>query len=153
FKYLSTHYGWYARFAEKGYTAPKGTHPDLLCKYHRGRCNITQRVPHQSKEILKNPAEYALLAEAFTDLFEFLRVALKEYLPEDTVELSFYAEQIPLQASSPCYHFGGFVINFNAFNWAHQDKNDKRMCLLLPLGRFTGGQLCLIEVGLNFDLQ
>ncbi|KAJ7893394.1 hypothetical protein B0H14DRAFT_3427473 [Mycena olivaceomarginata] len=83
--------------------------------------------------------EYALLAEAFTDLFEFLH--LKEYLPEDTVELSFYAEQIPLQASSPCYHFGGFVINLNAFNWAHRDKNDKRMCLLLPLGRFTGGDI------------
>ncbi|KAJ7646270.1 hypothetical protein DFH06DRAFT_898236, partial [Mycena polygramma] len=145
FKYLSIHYSWYARFAEKGHTAPTDVHPDKLRKDHGGRVNIRGRTPHQSKEILDNPGEYALLAEAFTDLFEFLRVALKEFLPEDTMELSMYAEELPLHASSPCYPFGGFVINLSSCTWSHRDKKDKRLCLIVPLGKFRGGQLCLVE--------
>ncbi|KAJ7654486.1 hypothetical protein DFH06DRAFT_1329760 [Mycena polygramma] len=109
--------------------------------------------PHQSKEILKNPAQYAILAEAFTDLFEYLRVALKKYLPEDADQLSMYAGTLPLHASSPCYPFGGFVINLSSCTGGHRDKKDKKDCLILGAGKFTGGQLCLYEAGLSFDLQ
>ncbi|KAJ6577270.1 hypothetical protein B0H19DRAFT_1061928 [Mycena capillaripes] len=97
----------------KGTYCPKGTHPNQLCKDHNWKCNITQQGSHQSAEILKNPARYTLLTRQFTDLFEYLRVALKEFLPEDTVKLSFYVEKLLLHASSPCYPFGGFVINLN----------------------------------------
>ncbi|KAJ7500567.1 hypothetical protein B0H11DRAFT_2189430 [Mycena galericulata] len=142
FKYLSCHYSWYARYAEKGTTAPKDSHPDNVRKDHRGRVNFEQRFPHASKE-MRNTEEYALLAEAYTDFFEILRVALKEYLPEETDELSIYVEHLPLDASSPCYPFGGFVINLS----------DKRICLVVPFGTFTGGQLCLYETGFCFNLK
>lgn len=74
-------------------------------------------------------------------------------LPEETKELRIYIEQLPLGASSPCAPFGGFVINIDACTDGHQDVKDKRMCLVAPLGKFTGGQLCLYEGGLSFDLQ
>ncbi|KAJ6479154.1 hypothetical protein C8R45DRAFT_797219, partial [Mycena sanguinolenta] len=136
YNFLSIHYSWYARYAQKvwssvvylvlllilfsqGHTAPQDTHPDNLSKKNKGKCNITQQGPHQSKEILDNLKEYNLLAEAFTDIFEFLRVALEKYIPQDCCELSFYAEQLPLNASSPCFPFAGFVININVATWGH----------------------------------
>ena len=64
-----------------------------------------------------------------------------------------YVDQLPLHASSPCYPWGGFVLNINACTWAHRDDKDKDICLIFPLGKFTGGKLCLYEVGLSFDLQ
>jgi hypothetical protein len=78
---------------------------------------------------------------------------LKEYLPEDYDELSIFVENLPLGASSPCYPFGGFVINLRACTWAHRDTGDKKLCLVVPFGSFTGGELCLYETGFCFDLK
>ncbi|KAJ7171529.1 hypothetical protein C8R46DRAFT_828691, partial [Mycena filopes] len=140
FQYLSCHYSWYARYAEKGNKAPKDAHPDNVRRDHCGRVNFEQRTPHRSKD-MKKADEYTILVEAYTDFFEILRVALKTYLPEDYEELSIYVEHLPLDASSPCYPFGGFVINLSACTWAHRDAGDKRLCLVVPFGTFTGGEL------------
>ncbi|KAJ7509215.1 hypothetical protein B0H11DRAFT_1791472, partial [Mycena galericulata] len=153
FKFLACHYSWYARYGEKGKGAPAGAHPNKVRKDHKGRVNHEQRVPHQSKDILKNTAKWALLAEAYTDFFEVLRIALKSYLPGDYSDIQIWVESLPLDASSPSYPFGGFVINVAACTWAHRDKGDKRLCFTIPLGSFTGGQLCLFEVGLSFNLK
>ncbi|KAJ7691440.1 hypothetical protein B0H17DRAFT_935070, partial [Mycena rosella] len=59
-------------------------------------------------------------------------------LPEDYDELSIYVEALLLDAASPCYPFGGFVINISACTWAHRDKGDKHLCLVFPFGSFTG---------------
>ncbi|KAJ7075365.1 hypothetical protein C8R43DRAFT_1054194, partial [Mycena crocata] len=138
FKYLSCHYSWYARYAENGKKAPKGVHPNKVRKSHRGKVTFTQR----------NSAKWALLAEAY---HRFLRA--NRILPEDYQELSIYVEHLPLDASSPAYPFGGFVLNISACTWAHRDKGDKRLCLVVPFGSFKGGQLCLFETGFSFDLQ
>lgn len=61
----------------KGKTAPKGIHPDKLRKNHKGRVNLEQRNPHPSKEMQEHSAEWAMLAEAYTDFFELLRVAVR----------------------------------------------------------------------------
>ncbi|KAJ7258525.1 hypothetical protein C8J57DRAFT_1515837 [Mycena rebaudengoi] len=132
FKYLSCHYSWYARYGEKGHGAPEGVHPNNVQRENqrenRGHVNITQRGPYPSKDILKNPSEYFILAEAFTDFFELLRVALKSYLPEEYDEISIFAESLPFGASSPAYPFAGFVLNISACTWAHRDLKDKRLC-------------------------
>ncbi|KAJ7024503.1 hypothetical protein C8F04DRAFT_892251, partial [Mycena alexandri] len=140
FKYLACHYSWYARYAEKGTNAPDNAHPDNVRRDHKGRVNFEQRNAHRSKD-MKNVEQYAILVEAYTDFFELLRVALKEYLPDDYDELSIYVEQLPLDASSPCYPFGGFVINLSACTWAHRDAGDKRLCLVVPFGEYEGGEL------------
>ncbi|KAJ7065101.1 hypothetical protein B0H15DRAFT_794627, partial [Mycena belliarum] len=153
FKYLSCHYSWYSRYGEKGNGAPTDAHPDNLRKAHGGRVNWNQRGPHQSKEILQNPREYTLLAEAYTDFFELLRIAFKHYLPSQYDEVHIYADSLPLGASSPAYPFGGFVVNISACSWGHRDELDKVMCFIVPGGKFKGGQLCMYETGFSFDLQ
>jgi hypothetical protein len=62
------------------------------------------------------------------------------------------AESLPLGASSPAYPFSGFVLNIGACTWAHRDR-DKAMCFVIPMAKFTGGQLGLHEIGFSFDLQ
>ncbi|KAJ7231750.1 hypothetical protein C8J57DRAFT_985120, partial [Mycena rebaudengoi] len=78
---------------------------------------------------------------------------LKEYLLDDYDEPSIYVEALPLDAASPSYPFGGFVINLSSCTWAHRDKGDKTLCLVVPFGKSQGGQLCLYETGVSFDLQ
>jgi len=77
----------------------------------------------------------------------------KEYLPEDYDELSMFVEHLPLDASSPCYPFGGYVVNVRSCTWAHRDSGDKKLCLVIPFGDYSGGELCLYETGLCFDLK
>ncbi len=89
FTYRACHYSWYARYSEKvfqfklfstcltisqGTDAPEG-HPDHVRKDHNGRVNFEQRNAHRSKE-MKNTEEYAILAEAYSDFFELLRIAV-----------------------------------------------------------------------------
>ncbi|KAJ7035461.1 hypothetical protein C8F04DRAFT_896063, partial [Mycena alexandri] len=130
FKYLSLHYSWYARFAEKGDTAPKDIHPNKCRKAGVTRVNLTQRVPHQSADIINNPEEYVALADAFTNYFEIVRVALAVYLPKETAELQMFVEELPLGATSPSHPFAGFVVNISSCTWAHRDAKDLEFCLI-----------------------
>ncbi|KAK6989043.1 hypothetical protein R3P38DRAFT_2403674, partial [Favolaschia claudopus] len=127
-------------------------HPDHLKKTDRGKVNIEQRMPRESKELRDNHEEYALLAEAFADFFDLIRVALKAYLPEKYDEIKIVADSLPFGGSSPAYPFTGFVLNVSSCTWAHRD-GGKIMCFVIPLDRFQGGQLGQIETGFCFDLQ
>jgi hypothetical protein len=49
--------------------------------------------------------------------------------------------------------FTGIVININVATLGHRDRKDKRICLVLPIGDFTGGELCLYEPGLVIALR
>ena len=64
-----------------------------------------------------------------------------------------YAQQLPGHASSPCYPFAGFVINLNVSTKVHRDAKDHLICLVLPVGNFIGGELCLVEPGLVLPLR
>ncbi|KAJ6466820.1 hypothetical protein C8R45DRAFT_909855 [Mycena sanguinolenta] len=152
FRYIAFHYVWYGKFAEKGNGAPESLHPDDIRKDHGGRCNHEQRLPRLAKDCLKNPDDYALLADAFADFFELIRIVLKEYLPAEYDEIKIFAKALPLGASSPTYPFSGFVLNISACTWAHRD-GDKVMCFVIPLGDFQGGELGLYETGFLFDLK
>ncbi|KAJ7165176.1 hypothetical protein C8R46DRAFT_900689, partial [Mycena filopes] len=112
-----------------------------------------QRMPYQSKEAVERPEEHSLLAEAFTDLFELIRVALKHSLPPYYDEIHIWANSLPLGPSCPAYPFRGFVVNVNACTWGHQDDLDKILCFIIPVGKYKGGQLGLFETGLSLDLQ
>ncbi|KAJ6483357.1 hypothetical protein C8R45DRAFT_1001160 [Mycena sanguinolenta] len=151
FSYKSDHHSWYARYAENGTSAPDA-HPDNVSKNHGQRVNFQQRYTHRSKE-MKDTEEYTILAEAYSDFFQLLQLAVKKYLPEEYDELSFFVEHLPLDTSSPCYPFGGFVINLRVCTWAHRDHGDKKICIVIPFGSFAGGELCLYETGFCFDLK
>jgi len=49
--------------------------------------------------------------------------------------------------------FTGFVVNFNVTTVLHRDHHDEVMCLVLVVSDCTGGQLCIRELGLVFEME
>lgn len=78
---------------------------------------------------------------------------MQEYLPEEHRLLSMEADVLPGNSCPPMYPFLGCVINFNVATRAHRDPKDKKYCLVLPIGEYTGGELCLVEPGLVLDVN
>jgi hypothetical protein len=183
FKYLFCHYSWYTQYGEKvcivlisrlllmravkAHGAPKGVHPNNVQHKHHGRVNIKQRVLYQSKDILKSPVKYFILAEAFTDLFEggkysfpcyfnsnyFISFSLKVTSLTNMTRSASLLNPSLLEPLPPAYLFGGFILNISACTWVHHDVKDKRLCIVLPMTDFLGSQFCLYETGFSFDLQ
>ncbi|KAJ3751667.1 hypothetical protein EV360DRAFT_11623, partial [Lentinula raphanica] len=52
---------------------------------------------------------------------------------------------MPLNDSSMVRPFTGLVININVTTPAHRDKGDLGGCIVISLGSFTGGELCLFQ--------
>ncbi|KAJ7823638.1 hypothetical protein B0H14DRAFT_3730063 [Mycena olivaceomarginata] len=154
YKYGSFHYSWYARYGEKGHDAPKDAeHLNNVQRDHGGRVNFEQRIPHESKDIKEHPQEFAILADAYTDIFDYIRVVMQRRFRNEFDELSIYCDALPMKAACPSYPFGGFVLNLRVSTSAHRDHGDKKLCVVIPFGQFQGGQLCLYEIGLKFDLR
>ena len=63
------------------------------------------------------------------------------------------AEVLPGNDHSPVHPFLSLVINLNVTTIGHRDKQDKGLCVVLALGDFEGGDLCLYEPGLVLSLQ
>ena len=59
---------------------------------------------------------------------------------------------LPGSTRPPAYPFSGFVINFNVSTKGHRDGKDLKACLVMPIGTFQGGELCLAEPGLVIPL-
>ncbi|KAJ6487210.1 hypothetical protein C8R47DRAFT_518002 [Mycena vitilis] len=153
YSYLSCHYTWYARFGEKGHDAPQDAdHMNNVQRDDGARVNFGGRIPHESREMLDNLPEFAILADAYSDIFDYIRI-LQERSPDEYEGLRIFADVLPMNASSPAYPFGGFVLNLRASTWGHRDHGDKTLCVVIPFGRFVGGQLCLYELGFKFDLR
>lgn len=64
-----------------------------------------------------------------------------------------YADILPGKQSSPVYPYGGLVVNINICTRAHRDMKDRTWCVVLPVGTFTGGDLCFLEPGLVLELH
>lgn len=63
------------------------------------------------------------------------------------------AEVLPGNASSLVHPFLSLVVNLNVATLAHRDKQDKSLCVVLAVGEFEGGELCLYEPGLALPLR
>jgi hypothetical protein len=74
-------------------------------------------------------------------------------MPEEHAEIKIYVSKLPLNERSLAYPFGGFVINVSVSTRAHRDRFDKLFCVVIPFGKWTGGELCLYEPGFVFRLQ
>ncbi|KAJ7695870.1 hypothetical protein B0H16DRAFT_1224749, partial [Mycena metata] len=138
--FLAWHCSYYNRYAEKGHDAPNDVHPNFLSKRGIKKINHGQRVPHASKEVEENPEEAAMLAEMI-------------HLITTIVEHHIYVTKLPLNERSLAYPFGGFVINVSVSTRGHRDRFDKLFCVVIPFGKWTGGELCLFEPGFVFKLH
>jgi hypothetical protein len=64
------------------------------------------------------------------------------------------ADVLPNNDIPLAYPFNGFVVNLNVVTRAHRDPLDLgNICLVVALGTFTGGGLCLLEPGLVIELR
>ncbi|KAJ6465247.1 hypothetical protein DFH09DRAFT_957296 [Mycena vulgaris] len=136
---------------EQGTTAPKDIHPNFVRKIGKKHVNFSQRTPLASKEIQQDPEGADLLAELMcliTIIAEHHR-----FLPEEYLEIKIYVTKLPLNERSAAHPFRGFVINISARTNAHRDIFDKLFCIVIPFGRWKGGELCLYELGFVFRLH
>ncbi|KAJ7259445.1 hypothetical protein C8J57DRAFT_1073108 [Mycena rebaudengoi] len=154
YNYLACHFSWYNRYAEKGHTAPKDVHPNVVCKEGVKHVNHSQRGPLRSAEMREGcgPTETEILAELIKLITIIVEFHIKKLLPEEYDKITVYVSQLPLNECSHAHPFGGFVVNISVATRGHRDAGDKLFCVVIPFGSWTGGELCLYEPGLMFCL-
>lgn len=67
--------------------------------------------------------------------------------------LAITADILPGNDIPSVYPFQSLVINFNVHTKAHRDSQDLTYCLVMPIGSFEGGELCMVETGLVVGLR
>ena len=75
------------------------------------------------------------------------------HLRSEYADLCKFTDRLPLKGLSPSYPFSGYVVNINVCTLMHQDMMDARICVVIALGDFEGGQLVLVEPGLVINLK
>ncbi|KAI1782301.1 hypothetical protein LXA43DRAFT_862601, partial [Ganoderma leucocontextum] len=136
----------------QGSDAPKHVHPWFLKRAGVARTNHTQMTPYESKEMLDNFVEYDALCNALDQVFAWIEKKVRSTLGCICEVLSDIS-LIPGRKASPCHPFAGFVLNFNIATKGHRDGKDLKACLVIPIGSFDGGELCLVEAGLVLPLR
>ncbi|KAI1785140.1 hypothetical protein LXA43DRAFT_900434, partial [Ganoderma leucocontextum] len=138
----------------QGNDAPKHIHPWFLRRAGVQRTNHMQMVPYESREMLDHYEEYDALCHALEQVFSWIEQKVHlVHLGDLYYELACYAEAIPGRKPSPSHPFAGFILNLNIAAKAHRDGKDFKACLVLPIGTFAGGELCLYEPGLVLPLR
>jgi hypothetical protein len=74
-------------------------------------------------------------------------------MPEEYQALTVMADLLPNYEVPVAYPFQSLVLNVNIVTKAHHDKMDCDICLVLAIGSFDGGELCLVETGMVLDLR
>ena len=74
-------------------------------------------------------------------------------LPSMYDHLEVTASLLPDNNTSAVRPFLGLVINMNVVTTTHRDSKDDQVCLVLAVGDFEGGELCLYEPGLVLPLR
>ncbi|KAG1846829.1 hypothetical protein DFJ58DRAFT_843408 [Suillus subalutaceus] len=125
--FQAMHLSWYNRHCTSGLNAPTDVQPWLLEKEG-------MRTNH---------------GQVYGELFEWM----ENYLQEEFEMLMEVASVLPGNALPPVVPFISLVININVRTKAHRDSGDRHLCLVIPIGHFEGGALCLLENGLVLELR
>ncbi|KAG2028747.1 hypothetical protein BDR03DRAFT_906740 [Suillus americanus] len=91
----SIHLSWYNRCATRGDHAPIDIQPALLEHCDQTRFNYSQTTPYVSKELGDFKHLHDTLDIVFADVFEWIRMQLEHYLPEEYEVLLSVAETLP----------------------------------------------------------
>ncbi|KAH7905173.1 hypothetical protein BJ138DRAFT_1118706 [Hygrophoropsis aurantiaca] len=153
FTFKTFYFDHYNCFAESGEGAPTGVHADFIKKHGVSRVNHTQRIPYESNLIRQNPEKHQAILSVIEDICELISQALENYVPDIHHHLMAVCEVLPMNSQSASSPFPGFVLNLQVFTSAHVDAADDGICVVVPFGKYEGGELVLREPGLVFDLQ
>ena len=73
---------------------------------------------------------------------------IQRLLPQEFRDLSLDAESLPGNVHPIAYPFLSVVVNLNVATLGHRDSKDKGFCVVIAIGDFENGELCLYEPGL-----
>ncbi|KAG2092139.1 uncharacterized protein F5147DRAFT_657757 [Suillus discolor] len=147
------HFSTWNRYSTMGADAPTHIHPHEMARVDVSRTNHMQCLPYASEDILEHQQLYSNVLAAFGELFEWLEHVMKTHLPEEYEVIVELSQNLPGGECSPVAPFLLLVINLNVTTEAHQDRFDKDLCLVLPIGEFTGEALVQFEQGLVLELR
>ena len=85
--------------------------------------------------------------------FPYLSYQVRSRLPNHFDELVAVIRHIPFAQNLLSYPFTNLIVNLGAETSAHIDPQDNGLCVVLPFGNWTGGELCLYEPGLVLELR
>ncbi|KAG1837056.1 hypothetical protein DFJ58DRAFT_846661 [Suillus subalutaceus] len=117
------------------------------------RTNHGQVIPYISQDLQQHRLVYGTISKVYGELFEWVRQLMENYLQEEFEMLMEVASVLPGNALPPVVPFISLVININVRTKAHRDSGDRHLCLVIPIGHFEGGALCLLENGLVLELR
>ncbi|EGO02672.1 hypothetical protein SERLA73DRAFT_150330 [Serpula lacrymans var. lacrymans S7.3] len=106
-----------------------------------GMCGI-------SKDVKDNQKMFQSLKVIFEELFNWIYGIMQTHLPEKCQMFEQIASILPGNHNSPASPFLSLVININIQTKAHHDSKDQEFCLVLPIGKFRGTALLIVETGL-----
>ncbi|KAG2336765.1 hypothetical protein BDR05DRAFT_896288 [Suillus weaverae] len=150
--FQAMHLSWYNRHCTSGHEAPSDVQPWLLEKEGM-RTNHGQVIPYISKDLQHHRRIYGTITRVYVELFEWVRRLMETYLQEEFEMLMEVASCLPGNCMPPVAPFISLVININVSTKAHRDSHDRHLCLVIPIGHFEGGALCLLENGLVLELR
>ncbi|KAH9841965.1 uncharacterized protein C8Q71DRAFT_686635, partial [Rhodofomes roseus] len=153
YSFPALHFSWYNRHGTRGHDVPVDAHPMLIEREDTSRTNYSQMLPYESREKTKHMKLYNNLNRIFARVFEWIAGQIKDVLRMDYDDLRIDADMLPGNAHSIVYPFLSLVVNLNVATLAHRDHQDKTLCVVLVIGEFDGGDLCLYEPGLVIPLR
>ncbi|KAG1739163.1 uncharacterized protein EDB91DRAFT_1237596 [Suillus paluster] len=150
--FQAMHLSWYNRHCTSGNEAPKEVQPWLLEKEGM-RTNHQQVILYISKDLREHQRIYSTISRVYAELFEWVRKLMENFLQDEFEMLMEVASILPGNHCPPFAPFISLVININVRTKAHRDGQDRHFCLVIPIGHFQGGALCLLENGLVLELR
>ncbi|KAH9911423.1 uncharacterized protein B0H18DRAFT_892829 [Fomitopsis serialis] len=147
------HFSWYNRHCTQGHSAPADIPPALLSRAGCTQTNHGQFLLYMSRDMEDHQTVYQSLKSVFADVFGWIDDQLQMFLPGEYERLEAMAAILPGNNVSVVSPFVGLVVNLNVVTRAHRDSKDDGVCLVLPIGEFDGGELCLVEPGLIIPLR
>ncbi|KAH9910184.1 uncharacterized protein B0H18DRAFT_1130546 [Fomitopsis serialis] len=152
-EFQAIHFSWYNRHATKGHDAPSDVPPQMMSKFGRSRTNYRQMIPYPSKDMVVHEPIYQAMECILGDVFSWMDTKVQTILPGVYRHLEATASILPNHQQSLVNPFVGLVINVNVATYAHRDSKDDTVCVVLAVGNFEGGELCLHEAGLVIPLR
>ncbi|KAJ3963517.1 hypothetical protein EV361DRAFT_874803, partial [Lentinula raphanica] len=138
----------------QGKPIPKDFHPLHIKRSDGSKVNHSQFYVRASKDLQVFGREFVALSEAIGDILQNIiekRIARDPDLFGEDVEAM--VDIMPLHDFTPVRPFTGLVININSVTAAHKDRGDLGGCLVISLGSYEGGEMCLFQPRLAVETR
>ncbi|KAG1845945.1 hypothetical protein C8R48DRAFT_546547, partial [Suillus tomentosus] len=113
------HFSLWNRYSTVGDNAPTHIHPYDMVRADVSRTNHMQCLPYPSRDILEHQELYNNILTTFGELFEWIEMVMKEFLPEEYEVLVELGQNLPGGERSPVAPFLSLVLNLNVTTEGH----------------------------------